>query len=184
MLRKLKGILRKVRRGRSVGRLVEYDESVVDELRRRGVRIGKECRIYSKEFSREPYLITLGDGVGIAGGVKFITHNGAARLLRSGRPGIQSFGRIDIADDSFIGENAILLPGTSIGRNCIIAAGAVVHGPIPDNSLVVGNPARIVGRASLYLRLLNRHPLTMDTFYLSEEERRGRILAACGLHES
>ncbi len=100
--------------------------------------------------------------------MKFITHNGAARQLRSGRPGIQSFGRIDIADDSFIGENAILLPGTSIGRNCIIAAGAVVHGLIPDNSLVVGNPARIVGRASLYLS---------DNAYI--EAFNGRFRAEC-----
>jgi acyl carrier protein len=116
------------------------DAATVSKLRARGVQIGAGCRIYSMEFSTEPYLVRLGDGVCIAGGVKFLTHDGAARLLRSRRAMIQSFGRIVVGDNSFIGENAILLPGTTIGRDCVIGAGAVVHGTIPDNSLAV--PAR------------------------------------------
>jgi len=155
-------------------------DRVIRRLRAQGVRIGEGCRIYSSDFSLEPYLVTLGDGVGIAGGVKIITHNGAARILRHARPGVQSFGRVTIGDDTFIGENAIILPGTSIGRMCIVAAGSVVRGRIPDNSMVVGNPARVVGRTSLYLRHLDRNPLTMDTFHLSPEAKRRAILDRLG----
>jgi serine acetyltransferase len=93
---------------------------------------------------------------------------------------IQSFGRIVVGDNSFIGENAILLPGTTIGRDCVIGAGAVVHGTIPDNSLVIGNPGQIVGRASTFLYRLERGKNTLDTFGLPEPERRSLILAHFG----
>ena len=51
-----------------------------------------------------------------------------------------------IADDSLIGMGAIVLNGVKIGRNCLVGAGAVVtEGKVfPDNSLIVGAPARMV----------------------------------------
>jgi len=52
---------------------------------------------------------------------------------------------VSIGDDVFIGANAMILKGSSIGDRCIIGAGAVVAGmTIPDDSIVVGNPGRIV----------------------------------------
>ena len=52
---------------------------------------------------------------------------------------------IRIGDNSFIGTRAVLLQGTNIGKNCIVGAGAIVKGNFPDNSIIAGNPARIVG---------------------------------------
>lgn len=52
---------------------------------------------------------------------------------------------ISIGDNSFIGARAFLLPGTIIGRNCIVGAGSVVKGTIPDFSIVVGNPGKVIG---------------------------------------
>ena len=152
--------------------VAQSDEQMCQFLRSHGVTIGQRCRIYTTHFSTEPYLVTLGDDVGISGGVKIITHNGAARLLKHIRPDIQALGKVVIGNNTFIGENAIILPGTSIGDNCIIGAGAVVHGKIPDNSLVVGNPGKIVGRASTYLELLLNHPDTIDTFSMEPNARR------------
>lgn len=51
---------------------------------------------------------------------------------------------ITIGDDCWIGGGAIILPGVTIGNRCIIGAGAVVTKSIPDNSLAVGNPARVI----------------------------------------
>lgn len=56
-----------------------------------------------------------------------------------------AFAPIALGEDSFIGAGAIVLPGTTIGHNCIIGAGAVVKGQVPDYSIVAGNPARIIG---------------------------------------
>lgn len=44
----------------------------------------------------------------------------------------------------FIGAGAIILPQSKIGNYCIIGAGAVVKGTIPDYSVVVGNPCKII----------------------------------------
>lgn len=59
--------------------------------------------------------------------------------------GVMSTGKVQIGEGSWIGENASLLSCT-LGRNCVVGANAVVLGNIPDFSVVVGAPARIVRR--------------------------------------
>ncbi|MCZ3367964.1 hypothetical protein NYZ76_02315 [Acinetobacter baumannii] len=44
-----------------------------------------------------------------------------------------------------IGGNATILPGIKIGRNALVGAGAVVTKDVPENAIVVGNPAIITG---------------------------------------
>ncbi len=147
------------------------NELRIARLRRRGVRIGKNCLILTDKFSTEPYLVELGDNVGVAGGSVFLTHDGSVRMLRRVRPAIQHFGRIVVGNDTQIGQNCIILPGTRIGSGCIIGAGSTVRGTIPDNSLVVGNPAVVVGRASLFLELLLNSPDSLDSLHQSNRER-------------
>jgi acetyltransferase-like isoleucine patch superfamily enzyme len=161
------GLLRKLRTRTNAQR--------IRELRRMGVKIGESCRIVTLQFSTEPYLVEIGDNVVIAGGVQLITHEGFARMIRYKYPGIQVFGRIRIGSGTMIGLNSILLPGVEIGRNCLIGAGSVVRGTIPDNSLVVGNPGKVVGRASLMLAKLASSPQRLDLFNASSPERRRRI---------
>ena len=173
----MKKLLSILKRFLAVKSQAEADEQNSAALRKKGVSVGQRCRIYSSDFSTEPYLVTIGDDVAIAGGVKVITHNGAARLLKKERPNIQSLGQVSIGSDTFIGENALILPSTVIGSHCIICAGAVVHGKIPDNSLVAGNPAKIIGRASLYLERLKYSPNTLDTFELEADQRQRLIKA-------
>ena len=51
---------------------------------------------------------------------------------------------------TFVGSGAIILPGTKIGKGCVIGAGSVVRGEIPDHSVVLGNPGKIVGTTEKY----------------------------------
>ncbi len=53
-------------------------------------------------------------------------------------------GPVTIGDDVWIGGNVTILPGVTIGNNVVIGAGAVVNKDIPDNSLAVGVPARVI----------------------------------------
>lgn len=53
---------------------------------------------------------------------------------------------INIGNDVWIGGGSIILPGVSIGNNCVIGAGSVVTKNIPDNSMAVGNPAKVIKR--------------------------------------
>ena len=51
---------------------------------------------------------------------------------------------IHIGNDVWIGGGAVILPGVNIGNNVVVGAGAVVTHDIPDNSLALGVPARVV----------------------------------------
>lgn len=56
------------------------------------------------------------------------------------------FGTIEIGDNTFIGARVILLDNIRIGKNCIIGSGSIVTKDIPDNSIAVGNPAKVIGK--------------------------------------
>jgi acetyltransferase-like isoleucine patch superfamily enzyme len=53
---------------------------------------------------------------------------------------------VSIGDDSFIGMGAVIQPGVSIGRHCLIGANSVVTENIPDFAVAVGAPARVIRR--------------------------------------
>jgi serine acetyltransferase len=53
-------------------------------------------------------------------------------------------GAVKIGSGSWLGANAVILPGTELGRNCVVAAGAVVRGVFPDHTVVAGVPAKAV----------------------------------------
>ncbi|MGX2998471.1 acyltransferase [Streptomyces sp. JNUCC 64] len=53
---------------------------------------------------------------------------------------------VEIGTGCWIGTGAVILPGARIGRNVVVAAGAVVRGPVPDHTVVAGAPARVVRR--------------------------------------
>ena len=55
-----------------------------------------------------------------------------------------AFAQTLIKRGASIGANATVLPGLVLGENCMVGAGAVVTRDVPDNAVVVGNPARIV----------------------------------------
>ncbi len=51
---------------------------------------------------------------------------------------------VSIGSGSWLGAGAIVLPGATIGRNVVVAAGSVVRGTIPDRCVVAGVPARVI----------------------------------------
>ncbi len=121
--------------------------SNVDEFIAGGGVIGEGCDIFPDVFfGSEPYLITIGNNVRITFGVKFITHDGGVWTLR--KMGLLEdadvFGKIEIGDNTNIGWNVLILPGVKIGRNCVIGAGSIVTKDIPDGSVAVGIPVRVI----------------------------------------
>jgi len=156
------------------------NEQRIAMLRARGVKIGRDCVIFTTEFSTEPYLVEIGDHVAVSGGTQFLTHDGSAWLMRPRRPQVQHFGRITVGGDTFIAQNCIILPGTRIGSNCVIGAGSVVRATVPDNSVVVGNPGRVVGRTSLFLAMLDASPDSFDSFDMPGPEKEAMLRAHFG----
>ena len=90
-------------------------------------------------------LVTIGDNVSIGPGVQLITLNHPTDVeLRL--TGVMYALPISIGNACWIGSRATILPGASIGQGCTIGACAVVSGHIPEYSVAVGNPARVVKR--------------------------------------
>ena len=135
-------------------KLLASEQTYVNILTRGGVKIGKNCIIdKTAEFGTEPYLISIGDNVRITKGVRFITHDGSLwvpRNLGLVDKKADFFGKIVIGNNVNIGWNAIIMPGVQIGDNCIIAAGAIVTKNIPDNSVAVGMPAKVLESVQEY----------------------------------
>jgi acetyltransferase-like isoleucine patch superfamily enzyme len=109
-----------------------------------GVKIGKDCYIANRNFGSEPYLVTLGNHVQVTAGVRFFTHGGSW-VFREKYPDFDFFGKTYVGNNVYIGNCAFILPGVTIGNNVIVAAGSIVTKSIPDNAIVGGNPAKIIG---------------------------------------
>lgn len=117
----------------------------VEWARKLGVNMGDNIYIYGNvQWSSEPWIITLGNNVHITEGVKFITHDGGSLILRRFTPDLEMTFPIVVGDYVYIGTNAIILPGVTIGENSIVAAGSVVTKDVPSGTVVAGVPARVI----------------------------------------
>lgn len=143
-------------------------------LRSQGAKIGSGCSIVSNvSFGSEPYLITIGDNVRLTEHVRLITHDGGvwvARHLNAAYKDADLFGKITIGNNVHIGVNAVIMPGVTIGNNVVIGCCAVVTHDIPDNSVAVGIPARIIETVDAYIEK-NREQF-VNTKQMSPEEKR------------
>ncbi|KJS49036.1 MAG: hypothetical protein VR66_10780 [Peptococcaceae bacterium BRH_c23] len=110
------------------------------------IYIGTTTSFDGKDYSK----IHIGDRTVISSDVRFLTHDYS--LSRA----VEATGRklqkeiflvkdIYVGQNCFIGTRSILMPGCNLGDNVIVGAGSVVRGKIPTNSMVLGNPAIIIG---------------------------------------
>ncbi len=86
--------------------------------------------------------VTIGNNVFFGPGVQIYTATHPLNAVE--RQKIEYAKPVSIGNDCWIGGNSIILPGISIGNGCTIGAGSVVTKNIPDNSLAVGNPAKVI----------------------------------------
>ena len=122
-------------------------------------------------WGSEPWIITLGNNVHITDGVKFITHDGGTLLYRHLVPDLEITKPIVVGDNVYIGNNVIILPGVKIGNNVVIGAGAIVSRDIPDNSVAVGVPARVIKTADEHLEKLKRESLHLGHLKGQEKDK-------------
>ena len=87
--------------------------------------------------------VTFGDNVFVAPNCGFYTA-GHPLDVKQRNAGIEYAYPITIGNSVWIGANVSVLPGVTIGDNCVIGAGSVVSRDIPANSVAVGNPCRVI----------------------------------------
>lgn len=146
----------------------------------KGLQVGYDTKLVgTQSFGSEPFLIEIGDGCLITDGVKFITHDGAIQvpLIASGESienvyaKKSTFDRIKVGNNVFIGVNSVLLPGTEIGNNSIVAAGSIVKGVFSEGLVIGGNPAKVITNIDKYADKNSNRILSLSSI----EERRSQI---------
>ena len=132
---------------------VKYAEKV-------GVNFGKGLHLYGHiRWGSEPWIITIGDNVHLTDGIRFVTHDGGTLILREKVPDLEITKPINIGNNVYIGVDSLILPGVTIGNNVVIGARAVVSRDIPDNSVAVGQPARVIKTIDEYQAKLEKESL-------------------------
>lgn len=108
------------------------------------VTVGQQCFINFGATILAQAPVTLGDHVMIGPNCSLITVGHPVNDHEMRKGGWEIARPISIGDNTWLGANVTVLPGVSIGQDCVIGAGALVTRDVPDRSLVLGAPGRVV----------------------------------------
>jgi acetyltransferase-like isoleucine patch superfamily enzyme len=140
-----------------------------------GVSIGNHnILIGNDHWSSEPYLVTIGNHTQITGGVRFHTHGGS-HALREKNPDFEYFGKIEVKDWVYIGFGSQIMPGVTIEKGSLVAAGSVVTKSVPAGMVVGGNPAKIICPVDDFLQRSVNYNL--NSKYMTQKEKRKFLLS-------
>lgn len=139
-----------------------------------GVNLGMNNDIQENAlWSSEPWLITVGNNCQFVLGSRIFTHGGG-RVLRVFEADYDSFGKVFIGNNVYLGANSLIMPGCTIGDGVLVAAGSVVTKSVPPNVVIGGNPARIICTIDEYYKKNQKY--NTHTKYMTKEEKKHFIL--------
>jgi maltose O-acetyltransferase len=143
------------------------EEIWMEDYIKAGLKIGKDCDINPGVVFdiSHCWLIEIGDNVTIAPEAYILAHDASTfRMLD-----YTKIGKVKIERGAFIGARALIMPGVTIGENAVVAAGSVVTKSVEKNTVVGGNPAKVIMNTDA---LIEKHRELMQTSKLYDESWR------------
>lgn len=130
-------------------------QAYINYLRSVGVSVGERCEVQKPTSlnidTSRPSLLSIGNHVYLHRGLTIMSHDWASWVfLDKYHDFVPSHSKVTIGNNIWFGEFVTVLKGVKIGDNCIIGAGSIVTKDIPDNSVAVGVPARVVSSLDDY----------------------------------
>ncbi len=144
-------------------RSIPLNEELLDRWERaKQLEFGENTSIYDSAFvfgnpsvGKDvwigPYTIidstgglTIGDNVTVSVGVQIYTHDNVKKTLLGNDAPIE-YDKVSIGRNTYIGPNAVISRGVTIGAFCIIATNSFVNRSFPDNAIIAGSPAKQIG---------------------------------------
>lgn len=124
-------------------------EYTTEKLISMGMKVGKDFKRLNGVIldPSHCWLIEIGDHVTMAPRVHILCHDASTKTFLN----YTKIGRVTIGSNVFIGAESVVLPNVTIGSNVVIGANSTVTHDIPDNSVAMGNPARVVCSLEAYL---------------------------------
>jgi len=137
-------------------------EQSINKLIKRGLKVGSNLTRMSGVIIDPSHCwhISIGNNVVLAPNVHILAHDTSTKPFL----GYTKVSDVHIGNKVFIGAGTIILPGVTIGDNVIIGAGSVVSKSIPDNSVALGIPCKVICTIEEYLNKEKRAMQKENTF--------------------
>lgn len=147
-------------------------EEYINMLKSEGLVVGSNFNMQEEVIIDRSHiwLIEIGDNVTLAPRVHILAHDASTKK----QLGYTKLGRVRIGNNVFIGASTIVLPNVKIGNKVIVGAGSVVSKDIPENSVAVGNPARVISTYDEYMAK-NKKQMEEKPLFGSEYTIKGGI---------
>ena len=172
-------------------RLVSYlvkrlnGEQNLNKLIKRGLVVGKNFNCMGGVIIDPSHCwhIFIGDNVTLAPNVHILAHDAAPKVMLN----YTRVANVSVGNNVFVGAGTIVLPGVNIGNNVVIGAGSVVAKDIPDNSVAMGVPAKVVKTYDEYVaaekKKMQENNVFDESFTLRNgafgDKERNALLEAC-----
>ncbi len=117
-------------------------------LRASGIRIGARAYVnlgFVAVDGFRPGLVSIGEEASLAPGVALVAEASPNASFLAREYDVARRGPVVIGPGAWLGVNAVVLPGVTVGRGAVIGAGAVVTRDVPDFAIAAGVPARVIG---------------------------------------